>query len=242
MPYISVMRIINSYLEDTTIKDELKTYQELWTAKDYQKALDYLLNHPHLYSAETWHYNLGSTYGELKLLPQARYHLEQSYQLGKRDDKSAQSLKWIQKEIEADRYESLESWSDYLYRFLIYRPQYFFTQLTLLFLALGFGFYAVKKISLKSMLAFVLLAFMISGLGYKISQNKLIVAENTIQVYRGPSKIFDYQEVPAGVMLYLVPHENYYKVIYPSSIEGWLLALPKNELTQGSIWGLTKQK
>ncbi len=229
-------------MEDTTIKAELKTYQELWTAKDYQKALEVLKENPALYSKETWHYNLGSTYGELKEYSLARYHLEQAYQLGKRDDKTAESLKWIHKQVEAERYESLESWTDYLNKFLIYRPQYFFAQLTLLVLALGFGLFAVKKIKLKFFTTIMLVALTTMITGYIESQNKLIITEQAVQIYRGPSKIFDYQEVPAGIMLYLRPHGKEFKVQYPSSVQGWVLKLPKNEITQGSLWDLMSQK
>jgi hypothetical protein len=229
-------------LEDTTIKDELKTYQELWTAKDYQKALEWLQKHPSSFSAETWHYNLGTTYGQLGKFAQSRFHFEQSYQLGKRDEKMAESLKWVHKEVDAERWESLSSWSDYMYKFLIYRPQYFFSQLTLVVLALGFGLYAIKKISLKAMLAFFFSAVLISGLGLIQSRNVLTVAETEVQVYRGPSQIFDSQEVPAGVMLYLRPVGSNYKVVYPSEAEGWILKRPQHEIIQGSIWDLMNRK
>lgn len=229
-------------MEDTTIKDELKTYQDLWTAKDYQKALEWLEKHPSSFSAETWHYNLGTTYGQLGKFAQARFHFEQSYQLGKRDEKMAESLKWVHKEVEAERWESLSSWSDYVYKFLIYRPQYFFSQLSLVFLALGFGLYAIKKVSLKVMISFVSIAILVSVVGLIQSRNVLTVTEKVTQVYRGPSQIFDSQEVPEGVMLYLKPSGSNYKVVYPSEAEGWILQRPQHEIIQGSIWDLMSRK
>ncbi|MFY7992712.1 MAG: tetratricopeptide repeat protein [Bacteriovoracaceae bacterium] len=229
-------------MEDTTIKDELKTYQELWNAKDYQKALDWLEKNPSVFGSETWHYNLATTYGQLGELAEARYHFEQSYQLGKRDEKMAESLKWIHKQGEADRWETLSSWTDYVYKFLIYRPQYFFSQLTLVFLALGFGLYAIKKFKKKGLGLFMILALISTSLGYIVSDNKLVVTKTAVEIYRGPSQIFDFQEVPAGVMLFLKPYGTQYKVLYPSSAEGWILKQPQYEIRQGSIWDLMSQK
>jgi hypothetical protein len=83
---------------------------------------------------------------------------------------------------------------------------------------------------------------LISGLGLIQSRNVLTVAETEVQVYRGPSQIFDSQEVPAGVMLYLRPVGSNYKVVYPSEAEGWILKRPQHEIIQGSIWDLMNRK
>jgi len=228
-------------LEDTTIKDELKTYQDLWQAKEYQKAKIWLENHPTSFSAETWHYNLGTTEAQLNELPSARYHFEQAYQLGKRDSKVAESLIWIRKELQTEQWETSSAWTDYIYKFLIYRPQYFFSQLTLVTLALGFGLFAIKKITKKIMISFVVAGFLFSCLGLYLSQNIVLITQEPVQSYRGPSKIFDFQEVPAGVMLYLRPYGNTYKVLYPSLAKGWVLKDTKQVIKEGSIWDLMNQ-
>lgn len=235
--------IILTYLEDTTIKDELKTYEDLFKSGDYQKTLDWLNQHPKSFSAETWHYNMGVGLAKLEKFPEARAHWEEAYQLGKRDTKTAENLRWVTEALESQRWETLSSWPDYVYKFLIYRPQYFFTELSLAFIALGIGLFTIKKISLRWMSAFLIAAAGVIGFAYSLSENKLLITQTPTAVFRGPSQIFDSQEVPPGIMLYVKPFEDgQYKVLYPSSAEGWILNLPKAEIKQGSIWDLTNQK
>ena len=230
-------------MEDTTIKDELKTYQDLWGAGDYQKSLDWLNQHPESFSAETWHYNLGINLAKVQRLPEARLHLETAYQLGKRDQKTAESLQWIHDKLEAKTWESLDSWGDYVYKFLIYRPQFFFAQLSLGIIAVGLGFYLLKKISLKWLAALLAVAFFSFGIGFVLTQNILIMTLEPTAIYRGPSTIFDSQEIPPGVLLYIRKHGPQYKVLYPSSAAGWIIQKPQSEIKQGSLWDLlTKQK
>ena len=61
-------------LEDTTIADVLKTFEDYYTKKDYLNALLVLQKGGKEISPKVKHYNLGTVYAKMQNWPMARYH------------------------------------------------------------------------------------------------------------------------------------------------------------------------
>src|SRR5665647_2086831 len=68
------MGIMIPILEDTTIADVLKTFEDYYTKKDYLNALLVLQKGGKEISPKVKHYNLGTVYAKMQNWPMARYH------------------------------------------------------------------------------------------------------------------------------------------------------------------------
>jgi hypothetical protein len=209
-------------LEDTTIKDVLKTVQSLHGQKDYQGALKLLELHKSEISTGLWHYNVGTIYGKIENWPLARYHLLMADSEGFRSKELFNNILLVEEKIEAIKLEKPETTADYLVVGGITATQGVLTSVSLILVICGI-IGLRKKVNLKSSMVFFSLSILVLGLNWWIlSWNKKIVTVPQ-PLKDGPSAIFDSKgELPAGLLIVGEQKGEWMKIYYPSRFQGWI--------------------
>ena len=209
-------------MEDTTIKDVLKTVQTLHDQKDYQAALKTLEANKAEISPGLWHYNVGTIYGKLENWPLARYHLLMADTEGFRSKELFNNILLVESKIESIKLEKPESTMDYFVMGGITASQGVLTSISLILVICGI-FGLRKKINLKSSMVFFFMAIMVLGLNWWIlSWNKNIVITPQ-PIKDGPSNIFESRgEVQPGLLIVGSQKGEWLKIYYPSRFQGWI--------------------
>jgi hypothetical protein len=209
-------------LEDTTIKDVLKTVEGLYAQKNYQSALKLLETNQAQISSGIWHYNMGTVLGKLENYPLARYHLLMANEEGFNSKEVLLNKKLIESKLDISKFEKPYTVTDYLVKGSLEASQGILTSLSLILVIVGI-INLWKKSSYKIGSVLILSAVMVLGLNWWIqSWNKVIVL-TTQSVQEGPSAIFpSREEVPAGVMIITRSNGDWLKIVYPSRLQGWI--------------------
>ncbi|HLW55969.1 MAG TPA: SH3 domain-containing protein, partial [Bacteriovoracaceae bacterium] len=80
-----------------------------------------------------------------------------------------------------------------------------------------------KSKNLRHFLMITVVMVMLSGLSLWTRHWPWSVAEQEVDVYHGPSEIFDkVQVVPKGIKFLGLEKDSWIKIIYPSRFEGWV--------------------
>lgn len=209
-------------MEDTTIEDVLKTVENLYAQKDYQKALETLTAHKSEISNGVWHYNVGTVYGKLENWPMARYHLMLADWNGLSSKDVIANKKFVEAKLGVEKLERPIAPSDYLVKNGIEASQGILTSVSLLVVLVGLVFFW-KKRNIRTLVASLVVCGMIAGLNIWIhSWDKLIVTSTQI-IKDGPSDIFGPRdEIPPGLMIVGRKKGAWIEVIYPSRFQGWI--------------------
>jgi hypothetical protein len=209
-------------MEDTIIKDILKTAEALYHRGDYQGALRVLENHQVHLPKGLWHYNMGTLNAKLENLPLSRYHFIMADIEGFTNKDLIKNKLLVEKKLDVPRHEKSLSISDYLMRGSLEATYGIFTTISLFLILCGI-FLSIRKSNLKAMkfplifsLFFLLFNFWV------LSWEKYIVMEN-LNIHEGPSSIFlTNQELPSGVMIVVKEKEDWLEILYPSQYAGWI--------------------
>ena len=209
-------------MEDTTIKDNLKTVEALYHQGDYQGAIRLLENNQIHMSAGLWHYNMGTLYAKLEKLPLSRYHFIRADFDGYSSKDFIKNKKIVETKLDIPRYEKSLSIVDYLLKGSLEATQGFFTMLSLSMIVVGL-YLAWRRTNLKAFVFSVIFSFFILIFNFWVQNwKKFIVVENQT-LYEGPSSIFSSNnELPAGVMVIVLEKDDWLKIVYPSRFSGWI--------------------
>jgi hypothetical protein len=214
--------IITHTLEDTTIENALKTFEDLYLKKDYPNAILTLEKNQHEINAGLWHYNMGIALGQMNNWPMARFHFILAEASGVHSQELFQNLKLVEDKLDTVRLEQPLSTSDYIIKTGIIASDGPLLSLGFLFLVVGLWFLK-KKPSLKSALLFVLAVASPLMLDLWIDSWTRKIVITTTQIYEGPSALFGVKgELPQGLMVMTNTKGEWENIIFPSRFSGWI--------------------
>ena len=214
--------IITHTLEDTTIENALKTFEDLYLKKDYPNAILALEKNQHDINTGLWHYNMGLAMGQMNNWPMARFHFILAEESGLHSKNLIQNQQLVAEKLETNRLEQPLSISDYLIKTGIIASDGPLLSLGFLFLVVGLWFLK-KKPSLKSAAFFVLAVASPLMLDLWIDSWHRKIVTTTIQIYEGPSALFGVKgELPQGLIIMTNTKGDWEKIIFPSRFSGWI--------------------
>jgi hypothetical protein len=217
-------------MEDTTIKDVLKTVEALYDQKDYTGSLQTLESQKASLPPGLWHYNMGTLFGKLENWPMARFHLMMADAAGFTSKELFQNKELVELKLDIQKYEKPLGAMDYLIKGSLVGTQGIFTLLALLFITGGLiSVWRIK--SIKIMASAISFAIILFALNFWIGSWKKLIVIRALPLHEGPSVIFGAkEEIPAGVFLVTQEKGDWLKVIYPSRFEGWVKETGLKEL------------
>jgi hypothetical protein len=214
--------IISLILEDTTIEDVLKTFQEHYAGKDYEKALQTLHNLGHELPAGIKHYNLGTVYAEIGELPLSRYHLLLAQRNGLSDEKVLKNLRVVETRLEVDRWERPLEPRDHFVQLSSGLSGDLLVSLSLVILIAGLILLRRTR-ELWHMGLLIVLILIPLGFNFWVKSWPWSMVLTADALQTGPSAIFGQQgEIPAGVLVLARADGEWAQVIYPARFAGWI--------------------
>ena len=214
--------IITHTLEDTTIENALKTFEDFYLKKDYPNAILALEKNQHDINTGLWHYNMGLAMGQMNNWPMARFHFILAEESGLHSKNLIQNQQLVAEKLETNRLEQPLSISDYLIKTGIIASDGPLLSLGFLFLVVGLWFLK-KKPSLKSAAFFVLAVASPLMLDLWIDSWHRKIVITTKQIYEGPSALFGFKgELPQGLIIMTNTKGDWEKIIFPSRFSGWI--------------------
>jgi hypothetical protein len=203
-----------------TIENALKNFQENYQAKNFGQAIEVLEKNSKDFDPVIWHYNMGSSYAQLGVWADARYHFLKAERLGLSTEMLRQSKLFVETKLEVDKWEKSLTASDFLIagtRILGEGP--LITLSLMGFLILAFVYKKMKSTS--TYLLAVIVLFLTLNIAIKYMPFKFTLT--SMPIFEGPSKIFvPRTEIPAGIIILSLSEEGWEHVIYPSRYEGWI--------------------
>ena len=209
-------------MEDTTIEDVLKTFQDFYLQKDYPNALLTLQKHQNELPAGLLHFNLGITYGKMQNWPLARFHFMKAENSGLYSEDLKLNQNLVESKLDLSQAEKAIDFKDYLIKGSLGASEGLLTTLSLLMLVLGV-FLLRKQPSVKKVALLLCLTLLPLGVNYWVSSWPKKIVTQVLTLYSGPSAIFEVKgEVPPGVLVLTATSGDWEKIIYPSRFEGWI--------------------
>lgn len=217
-------------MEDTTIKDILKTVEDLHRQNDYSGAKKLLEGHKSELDPGVWHFNLGVLNAKLDQWPLARFHFLMAEKNGYSGNEILRNQKIVEEKLEIQKLEKPLSTADYLRKGALIGSEGIFLSVSFIFLILGI-ISLWKKSGAKVFVMFASLAILTTGLNFWILSWNRSVVINPAPVFEGPSVIFQSRgEIPPGVMIITSKQGEWEKIVFPSRFDGWIKAADLKEL------------
>ncbi len=209
-------------MEDTTIENALKTFEEYYLKKDYPNAILTLEKNQKEIDPSIWHYDMGTVLAEMKNWPMARLHFILAERSGMDSKELHQNLELVENILEIPRLEKPLDPSDYLIKAGMIASQGPLLSLSLIFLIIGL--WLIKKSpSLKSAMIFLGSVSFPIILNFWIDSWPKKIAINSIIIFEGPSALFEARgELPPGLLLITNVKGDWEQIIYPSRFSGWI--------------------
>jgi len=209
-------------MEDTTIENALKTFEDFYLKKDYPNALLTLEKNQQEMDLGSWHYNMGTVLGEMNNWPLARFHFILAEASGLHSEKLNQNQQLVEDKLEVHRLEKPLDTSDYLIKAGMIASDGPLVSLGFLFLAVGLWILK-KRPTLKSAALFVVAVATPLMLDLWIDSWPRKIVIKTKAIYEGPSALFVTRgELPQGLMILTNTKGDWEKIIFPSRFSGWV--------------------
>lgn len=217
-------------MEDTTIEDILKTFENFYVQKDYENALLTLQKHEKNLPDDFFNFNLGTVYLKMENWPLARFHLLKASESGFRGQGLSQNLFMAESKLHINQIEKPLNATDFLIKGAFIISGELLTTFSLVILFAGM-LILKKKASLARVLILGTLVMLPIGVNFWIkSWPKSIVIESQ-PIFDGPSGIFrSVGELSSGTLILTWKNGDWYKVIYPSRFQGWITKKGLKEL------------
>ena len=210
------------HLEDTTIENALKTFEDFYLKKDYPNALLTLEKNQKDIDPSLLHYNSGTVFGEMKNWPMARYHFLLAEMAGMNTKEIDQNKILAEQTLDVPRLEQPLGTSDYLIKTGLIASEGPLLTIGLLFLVIGIWLLKKKPSFKNAMLLIVMVATPLMVDFWIDSWPKKIVTDVKV-VHEGPSALFGTRgEIPAGVMVITNTKDGWEEIVYPSRFSGWV--------------------
>ncbi len=209
-------------MEDTTIENALKTFQDLYLKKEYPLALTELEKNAKIVEPGLWHYNMGTVLAEMNEWPLARFHFIMAEKSGLESQQLHRNQQLAESKLEIGRLEKPLTTSDFFIKAAMVSAEGPLLSLSLVFLVIGLM--ALKKSrTIKAALIFSVAVLSPLILNFWIHSWTPKIVTTAKSIYDGPSALFQIKgELPAGVMILTNTKGNWDEIIFPSRFSGWV--------------------
>lgn len=209
-------------MEDTTIEDVLKTFEDFYASKDYEKALLTLKTHEEELSPGILHYNLGTVYAQIENLPLARFHLLKAERSGLTSERLQQNLNIVEEKLDMNKLERATSVQDHFVQVSTTLSGDILNSLSLVLLIIGLLILRQKR-TVTRMIALILMVSLPLTFDFWVRSWPRAVVLEPQEVREGPSQIFSpVAELPSGVVIIFQDHGDWRKITYPNRFRGWI--------------------
>ena len=209
-----------------TPKSRPASFEELYAAKDYKGAINFLLQNKQHFDSGTFHYNLGTTYAKLGEFGAARFNLEKALENGMYNSATLNNLSFVQSKIDAEDLSTSTSAIDQVIHYSLKIPSEAYLSTSLFILLIFLIMIKIKKITNKMVITiFILIALIPFTLSKSwVASLNPAVALKEISVYEGPSKVFQEKgKIRPGAKIVLGEFKDgWYFVKYPINLSGWV--------------------
>lgn len=218
---------------DSNIEVSMKPFQDLYVAKDWPKAMQWLDSQKFIIGEELYYFNMGVVSLKLEQLPLARFYFEQARLKGMNDPWLYRNIDSIKQDLGVHMVETPSFFEQSKNKILSYVAiEYITTGVLVLFLAillywlnskLRKSFYIVASIVL-----FVLgLTFFVitnSQPNMQITQHNEAIVLEQVSIYEGPSGIFEeLGKLPEGLKVkWNESDHGWAKISEPINFRGWV--------------------
>jgi len=166
-------------------------------------------------------FSMGQVYAKDNNWADARIAFLKSHKIFPRQE-TIDNLEIIEKKLVVSEVEAPRSIKDHLINSTYFIGAELALTLNLALLILGLWNFKKSK-NLRHFLMITVVMVMLSGLSLWTRHWPWSVAEQEVDVYHGPSEIFDkVQVVPKGIKFLGLEKDSWIKIIYPSRFEGWV--------------------
>lgn len=205
---------------------DVASFDELYLAKDYKGAAQYLLNNKQQFESGIFHFNLGTVYSKMGDYPVARFHLEKAIHEGYVNSASLNNLNFIRSQNNSEDLTTSSSLPDKIVDNLSSLPSQGYYSLTLALILISLllikSRIVKKKISI-SLLIFLSFSPLVLSHFYVDKLNKAITL-NEVVIYEGPSKIFNEKGKlrPGSKIILGEFKDGWFYIKFPISFAGWI--------------------
>lgn len=204
-------------------KLDFEKYQQLFRKAKFDEAFVALEGLRSELEPGLFSYNMALLNQKMNKLEMSRYHYENALAHGLGSLKVYKNLELVKNELGVTALEKSESVDDYLY------SSNFLTNIEYLgiigFMILLTSIFLYKKMNKFFLISLnALIVLYIAGIFF-LNQNKIkVISLEEINIYHGPSKIFEViQTTPPGMKIIVEDsNEKWIKVIIPSRFSGWI--------------------
>ncbi len=212
-------------MDNTIITDSLKKLEQSFVEKNFEQARDTLLNIKSKIPEGLFHYNLGSIQAAEGKYPAARYNFE----IAKKKDFTHPALYKNIKTVEARLSVKTESYTfkeSFMTGFLSLNAGVYLSAGLVLSILIVF---IINKLKVKSILLTICICLFLqvpflSKVIYFDKEYLDAINLKDIEVYQGPSKIYDVIDtLPAGRKFIVSKgNDGWFFITYPNRFSGWV--------------------
>ena len=202
----------------------LKELEELFVAKKFSDAREYLLGKKTDLSPGLFHYNMGVVLGEEGNLAGARYHFEIAKKKGFAHPAIYKNLNIIEQRV--DGKIKSEGIYENITNFYVSTPSsvFIFVSLFLSLIALvTLRYIKSRKLITTSVIALLILPTIVK-VSYFEQKYSTALSLKEVELFQGPSKVYDVIDlIPAGKKLIISKNYSEWVFIeYPVEFSGWI--------------------
>ncbi len=211
-------------MDNTNTNIGLKELEELFVAKKFSEAREYLLGKKSELEPGLFHYNMGVVLGEEGNFAGARYHFEIAKKKGFAHPAIYKNLNVVEERVDSNAkpsgiFENITS-------FYVTTPtsMFIFSSLLVSLIALIILKYIkVRKLIITLVLIFLALPTLFK-VGYFEQRYSTALSLKEVELFQGPSNIYDVIDmVPAGKKLIISKNYSEWVFIeYPIEFSGWI--------------------
>lgn len=206
--------------------EDTSTFEELYLAKDYKGAAQFLLNNKQQFDSGIFHFNLGTVYSKMGDYPVARFHLEKAIQEGYVNSASLNNLNFIRSQNNNEDLTTSSSLPDKIVDNLSSLPSQGYVSLTLALILISLLLIKSKVVKQKISIVLILLLSLsplVLSHFYVNKLNKAITLKEVV-IYEGPSKIFNEKgKLKPGSKIILGDFKDgWFYIKFPISFAGWI--------------------
>lgn len=211
-------------MDNTNTNISLKELEDLFLAKKYDEARDYLVAKKDTISPGLFHYNMGVILGEQGNLAVSRYHFEIAKKNGFSHPAVYKNLKIVEAGIGVK--SKPDSMMEYTADFFSSTSSSIFLFVTLLIVFIMMIVARKLQLSKKFVTAVLILFFMplIFKSFYFDNKYSTALSLKEVELFQGPSKVYEVIDmIPAGSKLILSKsHSDWVFIEYPIEFSGWI--------------------
>lgn len=213
-------------MKNNNIIDIKKSLDSLYLKKDYKTLIDSLLKHRDDFDPGLFHFNLGTVYAKKNEFAYARYNLEMAQKLGQIDSKSLNNLNYVKHNLNVQDISNSRVILDQAFSVGASIPSQLYYSMSLILVVLLVILWTKNLLKSRvTTLVYSCLSLIPAAIAFfYISQFNYAVNLKTIDLFEGPSKVYEVKrKIDAGSKFLLGEiRGGWYFIDKPLSLSGWI--------------------